>query len=167
MAKQSAGVLLYRKVPKGIELLLVHPGGPFWAKKDKGAWTVPKGEYTDAEEALDAAKREFQEETGQPLPEGEYLDLDTIKNKSGKVIHVWAAEGDMNPTQLNSNSFMVEWPPRSGKEQEFKEVDKAGWFTPEKALEKLHPAQAPFIARLVQALGLEIEEPPQQVSLGL
>ncbi|HTE57770.1 MAG TPA: NUDIX domain-containing protein [Verrucomicrobiae bacterium] len=165
MAKQSAGVLVYRKKPSGVEVLIVHPGGPFWAKKDKGAWTLPKGEFNDTEEALDAAKREFQEETGQPLPAGEYLELGTVKNKSGKTIYGWAVQGDMDITKLNSNSMMIEWPPKSGKEQEFREVDKAGWFTPDKAMQKLHPAQAPFVERLLKALGIETEKPPQQASL--
>jgi len=163
--KQSAGILVYRKKGAGVEVFIVHPGGPFWAKKDKGAWSIPKGEFTGDEDMQVAARREFGEETGQAAPEGEHLDLGFVKNKSGKVIYAWAVEGDADAAALQSNTFEMEWPPKSGQQQSFQEVDKAGWFAPEKAMEKLNPAQAPLVERLLEALHLEIVEPPQQASL--
>jgi predicted NUDIX family NTP pyrophosphohydrolase len=150
MGKQSAGILLYRRKRDRFEVLLVHPGGPFWAKKDQGAWSIPKGEYED-EDALAAAKREFEEETGFPL-EGETLALGQQKQRGGKVIDAWAVEGDLNPDELRSNTFEMEWPPRSGKRQRFPEIDKAGWFALETALEKINPGQADFILGLKEIL---------------
>jgi predicted NUDIX family NTP pyrophosphohydrolase len=150
MAKQSAGILLYRRKNEQLEVLLVHPGGPFWTKKDRGAWSIPKGEY-EGEEALAAAKREFEEETGFPI-EGETLALSRQKQKGGKLVDAWAVEGDFNPDKLSSNTFEMEWPPKSGQRQRFPEIDKAGWFAVETALEKINPGQAAFIHELVDRL---------------
>jgi predicted NUDIX family NTP pyrophosphohydrolase len=165
MAKQSAGLLLYRKLDSSVEVLIVHPGGPFWAKKDKGAWSLPKGEFVDGEDGLSAAKREFKEELGLESPEGAYTEIGSVKYKSGKTIHAWALEGDMDVSAITSNTITMEWPPRSGKQQEFPEVDKAGWFGLEKAKEKLNPAQTLFIDRLAEILGTDLSEPPEQASL--
>jgi predicted NUDIX family NTP pyrophosphohydrolase len=162
MAKQSAGILVYRKKQQKTEVLLGHPGGPFWAKKDKGAWSIPKGEF-DAESPQQAARREFAEEIGQPAPEGELIDLGTIKTKSGKTIYVWAVQGEIDATKIISNTFDMEWPPKSGKHQQIPEIDRAGWFELGKAKEKLVIAQAEFIDRLAEKLGVEAQasEEPQ------
>jgi predicted NUDIX family NTP pyrophosphohydrolase len=145
MGKQSAGILLYR----GGEVLLVHPGGPFWAKKDAGAWSIPKGEYEDGDDPRVAALGEFEEELGSALPAGtELVELGTVKQKSGKRITAYAAEGDLDADTISSNTFEMEWPPRSGRMQAFPEVDRAGWFSIEEAREKLNPAQAEFLVRL-------------------
>jgi predicted NUDIX family NTP pyrophosphohydrolase len=145
MGKQSAGILLYR----GGEVLLVHPGGPFWAKKDAGAWSIPKGEYEEGDDPRVAALREFEEELGSALPAGtELVELGTVKQKSGKRITAFAAEGDLDADTISSNTFEMEWPPRSGRMQAFPEVDRAGWFSIEEAREKLNPAQAEFLVRL-------------------
>lgn len=165
MGKQSAGILVYRKGTGKVEVLIVHPGGPFWAKKDKGAWSLPKGEFTDDEDGLAAAKREFAEELGVNPPEGDYLELGSVKNKSGKTIFGWAVEGELDVSAVKSNVFKMEWPPKSGTEQEFPEVDRASWFSPEKAEAKLNPAQADFIGRLAEKLGAEIPRQPEQTSL--
>jgi predicted NUDIX family NTP pyrophosphohydrolase len=146
--KQSAGILLYRLQGEGVEVLLVHPGGPFWAKKDDGAWFIPKGELEEGEEPLAAARREFREELGSELPEGELSPLGTVKNKSGKLIFAWALAGDYDVSTLKSNEFSLEWPPRSGKMRAFPEVDRASFFDAAKAVEKLHPAELPFLERL-------------------
>jgi predicted NUDIX family NTP pyrophosphohydrolase len=147
--KRSAGILLYR----AREVLLVHPGGPFWARKDAGAWSIPKGEYEDGDDPRSAALREFEEELGSPLPAGtELVDLGTVKQKSGKVITAYAAEGDLDPDAIRSNTFTTEWPPRSGRMQEFPEVDRAGWFSLDEAAEKLNPAQAELLVRLAPLL---------------
>jgi predicted NUDIX family NTP pyrophosphohydrolase len=150
MAKQSAGILLYRRKNEQLEVLLVHPGGPFWAKKDWGAWSIPKGEY-EAEDPLSAAKREFEEETGFMVT-GEALALGQQKQKGGKVIDAWAAEGDLDPEQLRSNTFEMEWPPKSGKRQRFPEIDRAAWLPLETAREKINPGQARFILELMEKL---------------
>ena len=143
--KQSAGILLHR----GGEVLLVHPGGPFWAKKDAGAWSIPKGEYEEGDDPRAAALREFEEELGSALPAGtELVELGTVKLKSGKRITAFAAEGDLDAETISSNTFEMEWPPRSGRMQAFPEVDRAGWFSIEEAREKLNPAQAEFLVRL-------------------
>jgi predicted NUDIX family NTP pyrophosphohydrolase len=152
MAKKSAGILLYRRNKDQLEILLVHPGGPFWAKKDRGAWSIPKGEY-EGEEPLAAAKREFEEETGIPI-EGEPLALSQQKQKGGKLVDAWAVEGDLDPERVRSNTFEMEWPPKSSQKQQFPEVDKAGWFPVETALEKINPGQAAFIHELIQKLGI-------------
>jgi predicted NUDIX family NTP pyrophosphohydrolase len=144
-AKQSAGILLHRDG----EVLLVHPGGPFWAKKDAGAWSIPKGEYEEGDDPRACALREFEEELGSALPAGtELVELGTVKQKSGKRITAFAAEGDLDPETISSNTFEMEWPPRSGRTQEFPEVDRAAWFSIEEAREKLNPAQAEFLVRL-------------------
>jgi predicted NUDIX family NTP pyrophosphohydrolase len=129
-------------------VLIVHPGGPFWAKKDEGAWSIPKGEYAEGEDAQACALREFEEETGTALPESELIDLGTAKQRSGKVVTAWAAEGDLDADAITSNEFEMEWPPRSGRTQSFPEVDRAGWFDLESAAEKLNPAQVVFLKRL-------------------
>lgn len=156
---------MYRRMGTQLEVLIVHPGGPFWAKKDKGAWSIPKGEYVEGEEGMAAAKREFQEEIGQPAPDGEYVELGMVKTKSNKVIHAWAVEATLDVSVVKSNTIQIEWPPRSGQQQEFPEVDKAGWFAPEKAIAKLNPAQVAFIERLQEHLGIQPQPQPEQTSL--
>ena len=152
MAKPSAGILMYRGRGTTLELLLVHPGGPFWAKKDEGAWSIPKGEYEAGEEKLLAAKREFEEELGSTPPQRVCIDLGELEQPSRKVIAAFAVEGDFDPSKLNSNHFEVEWPPKSGKRQSFPEVDRAEWFAPDQARKKILPGQAPFIDRLLARL---------------
>lgn len=147
MPKQSAGLLMYRRVGKEVEVLLVHPGGPFWARKDIGAWSIPKGEFTADEDPLAAAQREFEEETG-IRPDGSFIQLAPIKQPSGKTIHAWAFEGDCDADAIHSNTFSMEWPPRSGRQEEFPEVDKAGWFTIDIAKEKIIRGQRGFIEEL-------------------
>ncbi len=151
MAKTSAGILLYRGEGESLELLLVHPGGPFWAKKDEGAWSIPKGEVEAGEESPACALRELEEELGSSLGlTTEHLSgLGEVRLKSGKVVRGWAAEGEFDPATLSSNTFAMEWPPRSGSEREFPEVDRAEWFAPEQARRKINPAQAAFIDRLL------------------
>ena len=148
--KRSAGLLMYRER----EVFLVHPGGPFWAKKDLGAWSICKGEYVDGELPLDAAKREFQEETGF-MVQGDLLDLGTVKQAGGKVVSAWAFAGDCDPEQLVSNVCQVEWPPRSGRLIEIPEVDRGAWFSIPEAKEKLLKSQTPFLDRLALLLGWE------------
>jgi predicted NUDIX family NTP pyrophosphohydrolase len=145
MPKRSAGILLRR----GDEVLLVHPGGPFWANKDAGAWSIPKGEYEEGDDPRACALREFEEELGSALPAGtELVELGTVRQKSGKVITAFAAEGDLDPETVTSNTFEMEWPPRSGSMQAFPEVDRAAWFSIAEAREKLNPAQAELLVRL-------------------
>lgn len=153
MKKQSAGILLFRQSKRGPQVLLVHPGGPFWAKKDVGAWSIPKGEFEGDEEPLTAARREFQEETGFLLPEGEPIALGTAKLSSGKVIYAWALLGDANAASIRSNTFSMEWPPKSGVEQDFLEVDKAAWYLLDEAKVKINKGQVPFIETLADYLG--------------
>jgi predicted NUDIX family NTP pyrophosphohydrolase len=148
--KRSAGFLLYRRRRAGPEVLLVHPGGPFWAGKDNHAWSMPKGEFESDEEPLAAARREFAEETGLS-PEGEAIGLGTKKD-GGKVIHAWAIEGDFDPAALRSNSFIMEWPPRSGRTRKFPEVDRAGWFDLANARQKIHKSQIAFVDELERIL---------------
>ena len=152
MAKRSAGLLMYRIRNHSIEVFLVHPGGPFWEAKDKGAWTIPKGQYFDDEEPLAAAKREFQEETSF-IPAGEFLSLGTIRQLSGKLVEAWAFEGDCNPEELQSISCEVEWPPRSKRMIEVPEVDRGQWFSVRNAREAILAAQRPFLASLCKSLG--------------
>jgi len=152
MAKTSAGLILYRMQSGQLEVLLVHPGGPFWSKKDEGAWFVPKGELNVGEEPLAGAKREFEEETGLK-PEGEFLALGNVKQKSGKTIVAWAFEGDCDPSSIKSNTFTIEWPPKSGRQQEFPEIDRAGFFTVPQAKAKMHPVEYPLVLRLHELLG--------------
>lgn len=153
--KRSAGILLYRFAADRPLLLLVHPGGPYWAKRDRGAWTIPKGEYEDGESAQACALRELREELGSApeLDSEALIDLGAVRQKSGKVVEAWAAEGDFDPALLASNTFSLEWPPRSGRRGEFPEVDRAEWFEPERAREKILPAQAELIDRLLERLG--------------
>jgi predicted NUDIX family NTP pyrophosphohydrolase len=148
MHKMSAGILLYRFCNSTLEVFLVHPGGPYWKKKDLGAWSIPKGEYEAGEDPLSAAKREFQEETGFVFTGGELKALSEVKLSSGKVITAWAVEGDCEATAMRSNQFSMEWPPKSGKMQEFPEVDRASWFTLPDAHEKIHSSQREFLSRL-------------------
>ena len=140
---------MYRWRDGRLEFLLVHPGGPFWAKKDQGAWTIPKGEIQTGEELLAAAKREFQEELGL-APTGEFIELEPIKQKSGKIVHAWAFEGDCDPGALKSNTFSLEWPQRSGRTMEFPEVDRAEFFPFEMAAQKINPAQISFLEQTQQ-----------------
>lgn len=147
--KQGAGILLYKKSESGLLFLLVHPGGPFWKNKDIGSWSIPKGEFTEAEKPLDAAIREFREETGASVS-GEFIQLDPVKLKSGKIVHAWALEHDFDTAALASNTFEMEWPPKSGRKITIPEVDRAGWFTAAEAMEKINSAQVGFI---LQALG--------------
>jgi predicted NUDIX family NTP pyrophosphohydrolase len=152
VAKRSAGILLYRDAGGAREVLLVHPGGPFWARRDAGSWSIPKGEYGDEEDPRACALREFEEETGTPLPPGELVDLGGVKQKGGKLVQAWAAEGDLDAGAVRSNAFTMEWPPRSGRTAEFPEIDRAGWFDVDTAREKLVPAQAAFVDRLLERL---------------
>jgi len=151
----SAGILLFRRVRDGeVEFLLVHPGGPFWRRKDEGAWTIPKGQIEDEEEARACAIRELEEELGKapPLDPEQLIELGSIRQRAGKVVEAWAAEAEFDPANLASNTFSVEWPPRSGSEQEFPEVDKAEWFDLGAAREKILPAQAELLDRLLERL---------------
>jgi predicted NUDIX family NTP pyrophosphohydrolase len=159
--KKSAGILLYRLKNKALEVLLVHHGGPFWAKKDLASWSIPKGEFTEEENPLEAAKREFQEETGLDLT-GDFIELTPIKQKSGKLVYGWAVAGDIDPAQIKSNTFEMEWPPKSGKRQSFPEIDKGEWFSvPESKLKILEP-QTALIDELISILKLT---PEQTISL--
>ncbi|MGA3034359.1 MAG: NUDIX domain-containing protein [Terracidiphilus sp.] len=153
MAKLSAGILLYRIRGGRHEVFLVHPGGPFWRKKDLGAWSIPKGEYLPEENPLDAAKREFREETSFAPPEGDYVALGELRQPSGKVVTAWAVEGDCPDDQVKSNLFSMEWPPKSGRMQQFPEVDRAAWFPLAIAREKILRGQAAFLDRLAERLG--------------
>jgi predicted NUDIX family NTP pyrophosphohydrolase len=153
MAKKlSAGIVLYRVRQGELEVFLVHPGGPYWAKKDEGAWSIPKGEFEPGDDPLTMAKREFLEETGSPIAAG-FRPLTPLKQPSGKVVHAWAAEGDIDATTVNSNLFSMEWPPRSGITQEFPEVDKGAWFNIPAAWQKLLPGQRPFLDELQKLVG--------------
>ncbi len=149
---QSAGILVYRRRPAGIEVLLAHPGGPFWAKKDAGAWSVPKGEVAEGEEALSAARREFEEETGQALP-GPFHDLGEVEQKAGKRVHAFACEADIDAAACRSNSVTVEFPRGSGRQITFPEVDRCEWFGVSEAKRRLNPAQIAFLNRLEALLG--------------
>ena len=148
----SAGLLLYRRTRDGVELLLAHPGGPFWARRDEGAWTIPKGVPSPDEDLLETARREFSEETGASAS-GPFLPLGSIRQKAGKTVHAWAAEGDLDPAAVVSNTMKTEWPPRSGRWITFPEVDRCEWFDPDTARRKLIPAQAELVDRLLAALG--------------
>ena len=150
--KQSAGILLYRRRDGGPEVLLVHPGGPFWEKKDLGAWSIPKGEYDEGEDPRACALREFEEELGAALPDGDLAELGTARQAGGKLVTAWAAEGDIDTTTVRSNTFRLEWPPRSGVMREFPEVDRAQWFPLAEARRRINPAQSVFIDRLADAL---------------
>lgn len=152
MKKSSAGLLLYRHTAGGLEVLLVHPGGPYWARKDLGAWSIPKGEIEPGEEPLAAARREFTEETGAAVDGGDFLPLQPVKLRSGKVVHAWALQAEFDPAALRSNLFTLEWPPRSGEQREFPEADRAAWFGLNEARAKIHPGQAPLLDDLLARL---------------
>ncbi len=158
MPQRSAGILLYRRRKGAVEVLLVHPGGPFWARKDEGAWSIPKGEYAGDEDGLAAARREFAEETGTRI-EGEAIALGAFRQSSAKTVDAWAIEDDFDPATLKSNTFTLEWPPRSGKMREVPEVDRAQWFTPEEAARKLLKGQRPILEALLQCLGRGRQSP--------
>ena len=151
MAKKSAGLLMYRRRGGVLRVFLVHPGGPLWAGKDLGAWSIPKGEYSPEEDPLAAARREFEEETGF-TPAGPFLELTPVKQPSGKIIQAWAFEGDCDPSAVKSNTFSMEWPPRSGGQQEFPEVDRAAWFDIEEAKQRILKGQVPLLLELEHKL---------------
>jgi predicted NUDIX family NTP pyrophosphohydrolase len=152
VAARSAGILLYRGAGPSLEVLLVHPGGPLWARRDEGAWSIPKGEYAEGEDALSAARREFAEELGSPPPDGEPLALGEITQKGGKRVSAFALAGDLDATTITSNTFELEWPPRSGRTRSFPEVDRAQWFGLAQARLRINPAQAELLDRLASAL---------------
>jgi len=154
MAKQSAGLLVYRRTKGVLEFFLVHPGGPFWRNKDLGAWSIPKGEFASGEDPLEAARREFQEETGFTA-EGKFVPLEPLKQPGGKTVHAWALEGDLDPAQLRSNTFQLHWPPKSGKIVEVPEVDRAEWFALDVGREKILPGQRGFLDELMRISGTE------------
>jgi predicted NUDIX family NTP pyrophosphohydrolase len=161
MAKRSAGLLMYRWKDRQPELFLVHPGGPFWARKDAGAWSIPKGLYEEGEDPLAAAKREFEEETG-CMPRGRFFELGAFKQPSGKQIFAWAVEGDCDLSNFKSNLFAMEWPPKSGRMQDFPEVDRAAWFRPHQAMRKIVRGQLPILTALLERLGCEPAADAQQ-----
>lgn len=152
MPKRSAGLLLYRRSSHGLEVFVVHPGGPFWAKKNLGAWSIPKGEYGENEEPSQAARREFEEETGFPAT-GELRELGTLRQTGGKLVSVWAMEGDCDPAALKSNTCHIEWPPRSGRKLEIPEVDRGAWFTLAEAAERILASQRPALDWLAEGIG--------------
>jgi predicted NUDIX family NTP pyrophosphohydrolase len=154
MTKKSAGILLYRFSNNSTEVLLVHPGGPFWTKKALGAWSIPKGEFEPGEDPLDAAKRELEEETGIKA-DGYFIELTPVKQKSGKLVYAWALQKDIDPANIKSNSFEVEWPPKSGKKKSFPEIDKAAWFNMEEARSKIIDGQMPLINELEAKLNAD------------
>jgi predicted NUDIX family NTP pyrophosphohydrolase len=149
--KQSAGLLLFRGSPEFLEVLLVHPGGPFWAKKDDGAWSIPKGEFSDDEEPLAAATREFEEETGQPIA-GSFMRLEPVRQAGGKTVFAWAVRADFDPSRLRSNMFSMEWPRGSGRQRDFPEVDRAAWFDLDAARRKILAGQAPLLDQLEELI---------------
>jgi predicted NUDIX family NTP pyrophosphohydrolase len=152
MPKRSAGILAYRFYQQQLQVLLVHPGGPFYIKKDEGVWSIPKGEYIETEDALTVAKREFTEETGNIINQAKFIELSPVQLKSGKIISAWSVEADFEQPFISSNTFEMEWPPKSGKFQSFPETDKAEWFSISNAEKKIHPAQLPLIKQLEQLL---------------
>jgi predicted NUDIX family NTP pyrophosphohydrolase len=157
MPRRSAGLLLYRGAPAGdVEVLLAHPGGPMWAKRDEGAWSIPKGEIEPGEDADPhaVARREFEEETGHRPPDGEPIELGEVRQKSGKVVVAWALEGDLDPATARSNTFPLQWPPGSGGWITIPEVDRVEWFAPQEARRRVNPAQWPLVERLLERLGV-------------
>jgi predicted NUDIX family NTP pyrophosphohydrolase len=166
MPKLSAGILLYKKTSGKLEVFLVHPGGPFWAKKDEGSWSVPKGEYLEGDDAWQAAQREFREETGFEAPAGELIELGEVKYNN-KLLVVWAMEGSVDARRVKSNTFTMEWPPKTGRKQDFPEVDRAGWFMPAYATRKLVKGQVELIDRLLLKLGISDDEATSETQLSL
>jgi predicted NUDIX family NTP pyrophosphohydrolase len=166
MPKLSAGIALYRRSGGKLELLLVHPGGPFWAKKDEGSWSFPKGEYLVGDDPWLAARREFKEETGFEAPEGAHTELGEVKYSNKKLV-VWAVEGNIDARRVQSNTFTMEWPPKTGKKQEFPEVDRAGWFTPGYARQKLVKGQVELVDRLCEKLGISTDTDDDSTQLTL
>ncbi len=154
MAKMSAGILMYRKLSGQHQVLLVHPGGPLWVKKDLGAWSIPKGEIDPGEEPLSAARREFEEETGVRIS-GTFIPLSPVKLKGGKIVQAWAVEGDCDPEAIRSNTFLMEWPPRSGRRKEFPEMDRAAWFGMAEAKKNINSGQIPLIDELEAIFGCQ------------
>lgn len=152
--KQSAGIMAYRRREGDLEVLIAHPGGPFWANRDDGVWTIPKGETEPGEDPLLAAQREFSEELGVRCPDGPFLELGSIIQKSGKTVTAWAIETDLDPAEVMSNTFAMEWPPRSGQQAEFPEIDRVEWASPARARAKLNPAQIALVDRLIQLVKL-------------
>jgi predicted NUDIX family NTP pyrophosphohydrolase len=152
-SRTSAGILLYRRVAGRLEVLLAHPGGPFFTRRDAGAWTIPKGETDGDDDFLGVARREFEEETGTPAPDGPPIELGSVVQKGGKIVHAWAFEGDLDPAAAVSNTFEMEWPPGSGRRREFPEIDRVAWFEPAEARERLKETQIPFVDRLEAELG--------------
>jgi predicted NUDIX family NTP pyrophosphohydrolase len=163
MAKRSAGILPYRHTERGLEVFLIHPGGPFWAKKDDGAWSIAKGLYEESEAPLAAAKREFREETGFNAG-GDFVALGDFKQPGGKIVSVWALEADYDPSNLKSNTFPLEWPPKSGRIAQFPEADRAGWFSIEEAGRKMLKGQVAMLVALVERLGLAAEKEKSRLS---
>lgn len=159
MSKKSAGILVYRKTDQNYKVFLVHPGGPFWAKKDLNSWSIPKGEFEEDENPLIAAKREFKEETSFNIS-GDFVELETVKQPSGKIIYPWAIEGNLDASKIKSNNFELEWPPKSGKMKEFPEIDKAEWFSFEIAKHKILKGQIPILEQLANILDVEIKDIP-------
>ncbi len=152
MPKLSAGLLLYRRTDDEVEVLVAHPGGPIWSRRDAGAWSLPKGAANDHEELLDAARREFEEETGHQPPDTSPIDLGEVRMRSGKVVHAWGVEGDLDPRQIRSMTVEVEWPPKTGRRITVPEIDRVLWADPTEARRRLNPAQSVFVDRLLQAL---------------
>jgi predicted NUDIX family NTP pyrophosphohydrolase len=152
MPKRSAGLLLFKYQAGELRVLLVHPGGPFWQKRDRGSWSIPKGEYLDGEDAAAVALREFEEETGVALPPGDLIALGDVRQAGGKIVTAWAREGDIDAQNIVSNTFEMIWPPKSGRRETFPEIDRAGWFTLAEAREKILDGQRPFLERLAAAL---------------
>jgi predicted NUDIX family NTP pyrophosphohydrolase len=152
MPKLSAGLLLFRHIDDNVEVLVAHPGGPIWARRDSGAWSIPKGGANDGEPLIEAAYREFEEETGHAAPRGAAIDLGEVRMRSGKVVHGWAVEGNLDPARIRSMTVEVEWPPRTGRLVTVPEIDRVAWVRPAEARRRLNPAQASFVERLLQAL---------------
>ncbi|CAM5767115.1 NTP pyrophosphohydrolase [Labrys miyagiensis] len=161
MSSQSAGILLYRRKNEIVETLLVHPGGPFWSMKDLGAWSIPKGEYGEGEDAARAARREFEEELGRPPPDGDHLALGEVVQAGGKRVRAWALAGDFDTSAMRSNMFEMEWPPHSGKRALFPEIDRAAWFGLDVAAQKIVPAQRAFLDRLAELASTPPRDPSQ------
>jgi predicted NUDIX family NTP pyrophosphohydrolase len=159
MTNRSAGIVLYRRSAGELEVLLVHPGGPLWSRRDLGAWSIPKGEYADGEEPAAAARREFAEELGSPAPEDLAIDLGEARQRGGKLVRAWGAPGDLDASAICSNTFALEWPPRSGRISEFPEVDRAQWFALTEARERINPGQILLLDRLEEAVGAKADDP--------